>query len=754
MTRENLEALLKDMSLEEKIMQLVQVPGWTFEKNAAVTGIADNPATEKATRLAGSTLGVYGADKVKAIQDEYIKNHPHHIPMLFMLDVIHGHDTVFPCPLAQGATFEPDVSRKGAEVQAKEAAADGIHVTFSPMVDLVRDARWGRVVESTGEDAYLNGEMASAMVKGYQGDSIADKDHVAACVKHFAAYGAAEAGRDYNNCELSEYALRDQYLKGYNKAIDAGARLVMTSFNTLNGIPSSGNKWLMRDILRKEMGFDGVLISDWGAISEMTSWGIAEDLKEAAKLAMEAGVDIDMCTESYGANLEELIAKGDIDVKLLDEAVLRVLDLKNDLGLFEDPYHGASKEKHDEIAYSAESREIARDAVRKSLVLLENREEALPIKEKKVALIGPYAVEKNLQSSWALATDPEKNVTLMEAAGEDENVRLYLGLNQDKDIADGQKTVVRVAKGSTLLDNDTVLGVNTYHNDNFEEENERLYNEAMEVAQWADTVILCLGEDFGQSGESTSRAEILLPDIQMELFYGIRKNAKKLVTLVFTGRPLDLEHIPDLSDATMICWRPGTEGGHGIWDVLSGKFSPSGKLPMSFPWSVGQEPIYYNSFVTGRPKPEEGPSNFTTRYLDCPNEARYPFGYGLTYAEFEISDVELDKTTLKKNSGVNEKDKIIASVRIANTGLVPATQTMQLYIRDLAGSRVRPVMELKGFKKVRLLPGEEKQVCFEICEEMLRFWTIENKTDSECGKFKVYIGVDSATENEAEFVLE
>jgi beta-glucosidase len=751
MKKEDLLALLNDMTTEEKIMQLVQLPGSAFESDFAVTGIADEASFDKLKKMAGSVLGIRGAEKVKAIQDEYMAGQPHHIPLLFMLDVIHGHDTVFPCPLGQGATFEPEVSRKGAEIQAKEAAADGIQVTFSPMVDLVRDARWGRVVESTGEDPYLNGEMSSAMVRGYQGDNIADKEHVAACVKHFAGYGASEAGRDYNNVELSEYALRDQYLKGYDKAIGAGARLVMTSFNTLNGIPSSGNKWLMRDILRKEMNFDGVLISDWGAIGEMVPWGYAKDLKEAAKLAIEAGVDIDMCTESYAANLEELISSGKVDGKLLDEAVLRVLNLKNDLGLFEDPYHGASKERYEEITFSDESRKVARDVVRKSLVLLENREEALPLKDKKIALIGPYASEKNLHSSWALSLDPEKTVTIMEAAGESKDVSLFLGMNQGGGLGVLKDTIVRVAKGSTILDNDTTLGVSEYHSDSFYDDNERLLDEAKAVAEWADTVVLCLGEDIGQSGESTSRADIMLPDVQMELFYEMRKIAKKLVTLIFTGRPLELEHIPELSDALMICWRPGTEGGHGIWDVLTGEFSPSGKLPMSFPYIVGQEPIYYNCFRTGRPKPEAGPSNFTTRYLDCPNEARYPFGYGLTYTSFDISKVELEKNKLSKGAS---SDKITASVKVTNTGVAAATQTVQLYIRDLVGSRVRPVKELKGFEKVRLLPGESREVSFDITEEMLRFWTIENKFDSEEGDFRVFVGFDSATDNAADFTLE
>lgn len=746
---EDLRKLLEDMSTEEKIMQLVQLPGSVYTSEFAVTGVADEASFDKLKKLAGSTLGVRGADKVKKIQDEYMAEHPHHIPLLFMLDVIHGHDTVFPCPLAQGATFDPEVSRKGAEIQAREASADGIQVTFSPMADLVRDARWGRVVESTGEDPYLNGEMTSAMVKGYQGDSIADKEHLASCVKHFAGYGASEAGRDYNNVELSEYALRDQYLKGYEKAIGAGARLVMTSFNTLNGIPSSGNKYLMRDILRKEMNFDGVLISDWGAIGEMVSWGIASDLKEAAKLAIEAGVDIDMCTESYSSNLKDLIEEGSVDVQLLDEAVFRILSLKNDLGLFEDPYHGASNVRHDRIALSEESRKVARDAVRKSLVLLENKGAALPLKDKKIALVGPYAVEKNLHSSWALSLDPQKTVTIMEAAGESDDVSLFLGMDKGSSDSDLKDTIVRVAKGSTILDNDTTTLISDYHNDDFEEENDKLLTKAIEVAEWADTVVLCIGEDIGQSGESTSRTSITLPDIQMELFYEMRRRAKKLITLVFTGRPLDLSHIPELSDALMICFRPGTEGGHGIWDVLTGRFSPQGKLPMSFPYTVGQEPVYYNAFATGRPKPTDKATSFTTRYLDCPNEPRYPFGYGLTYSSFEMSKIELSGSVIGKNSC----ETLNASVNVTNTGVVPATQTLQLYIRDVSGSRIRPVKELKGFKKVRLLPGESKKVTFEITEKMLRFWTINNKYESEPGEFKVFIGFDSATDNEAEFSL-
>ncbi len=733
MKRTDLEALLNDMSLEEKIMELVQLPGQVYESDAAITGLSDNNISDRIKNLAGSTLGISGAEKIIKIQKEHVEKHPHHIPLLFMLDVIHGYKTVFPCPLGQGATFDPQVAEKGSSIQAKEAAADGIQVTFSPMADLVRDARWGRVVESTGEDPYLNGLMASSMVRGYQGDDISSQEHVASCVKHFAAYGASEAGRDYNNVELSEYALRDQYLPAYNEAISAGARMVMTSFNTLNGKPSTGNTWLMKDVLRDNMKFDGVLITDYGAIEEMVNWGFAEDLKEASKKAMDAGVDIDMCTKAYSDNLLELVTSGKISEKQLDDAVMRILSLKNDLGLFEDPYHGASAERFEKVNMTPENREAARDAVRKSLVLLENKNKVLPLnseKNPKIAFIGPYADEKNMQSSWAITCNPETAVTIKEAANEA--------------ITDSE---LKFAEGCTMLDNNTVLGWGEYKLDSWEEKNEMLMTEAVKVAEWADTVIMCLGEHFLQSGESTSRASIRIPDVQMRLFNKIKESGKKIITLIFTGRPLELDEIASQSDAVLICWRPGTEGGHGIIDVLTGEYSPSGKLPMSFPWNVGQEPIYYNHFNTGRPKPAEGPTNFTTRYLDSPNKPRYSFGYGLTYSEFELSDQKLNKDELSYDNN----DSITAEVTVKNVGDSEATQTIQLYIQDIAGSRVRPVRELKGFKKVTLSAGESDTVCFEITEKMLRFWTMNDRLESEPGKFKAFIGFDSTEENEVSF---
>lgn len=735
MKKSDLKKLLADMSLEEKVMQLVQIPGYEFEQDAAVTGLSDKKSSDKVKRLAGSTLGVWGADKAIALQKRYMENHPHHIPLLLMLDVIHGHKTVFPCPLGQGATFDPEVAKKGAEIQAKEASAEGVHVTFSPMADLVRDARWGRVVESTGEDKYLNGKMVSAMVEGYQGTSLKDKGHVASCIKHFAAYGGAEAGRDYNDVELSEHTLREQYLPAYKEGIKAGARLVMTSFNTLNGIPSSGNKWLMKDILRKEMKFKGVLISDWAAIAEMVNWGFAKDMKEASRLAMEAGVDIDMCTGCYGGNLQNLVKEGKVSEKLLDEAVMRVLELKNDLGLFEDPYRGASVEKSLEVCLCDEHRKVARDAVRKSLVLLENMGSALPLSSKKIAFIGPYADEKKIHSSWAISGEPDKNVTIKEAA---------------KELLGAGDAELKFAKGSNMLLDKTDIGSGVFEAD--DDSNKELLEEALDIAKWAGEIVLCLGEDIGQSGESTSRVDIRIPAPQKALFDAVcnvtDRSKKKLITLIFNGRPLDLEDIPQKSDALLICWRPGTEGGHGILDVLTGAYSTSGKLPVSFPWSVGQEPLHYDHYNTGRPKPKEGQTIFSSRYLDCPNEARFPFGFGLGYSEFEVSAVKLSKKKLSK-----DEDFIEASVTVKNIGKVEATETLQLYIRDVAGSRVRPVKELKGFEKVTLSPGKSAKVSFRIDETMLRFFTINNKFESEEGKFVAFIGTDSKTNNSAEFEL-
>lgn len=728
MDKKALEALLNDMSIEEKVMQLVQIPGSEYEASAEITGIERGQVKDNVKKLAGSTLGIWGSKRLRKIQEQYIKEHPHHIPLMFMLDVIHGHKTVLPCPLGQGATFDPGAVKKGAEMQAQEASADGVHATFSPMADLCRDARWGRIMESTGEDKILNSRMATAMVEGYQGDDLKDSDHIAACVKHYAAYGAAEAGRDYNNTELSEHTLREHYLRAYSEAIKKDPAMVMTSFNSVNGIPATGNKFLMKKILREEFGFKGVLISDWGAVGEMINHGFAEDQRDAALKAMMAGVDIDMCSGCYSSSLENLVNAGEVSMQMLDEAVLRVLNMKNDLGLFEDPYRGIDMDAGPVI--TDESRNLAREAVASSLVLLENKDKTLPLRKEKNAFIGPYADNKKLQSSWAFSGDDKNTITVWEAS---------------KEIYDPES--IKVSAGCTMLDQDTMTARGKRHVDNWEEENSKLMAEAVKAAEWADTVIMCLGEDFAQSGEATSKVSIKLPNVQLNLLKAIKKAGKRIVTLIFTGRPLELNEVRELSDALMICWLPGTEGGHGVMDVLSGKVSPSGRLPVSFPYTVGQEPLHYDMYLTGRPRPENGPSAFTSSYLDCENGALYPFGYGLSYTSFEFINPIL---SAQKMSG---SETITASVTVRNTGDMKGSVTVQLYIRDVTSSRVRPIRELADFKKISLDPGAEEEVSFVINEEMLRFWTAEEKWESEAGKFIVWICNSSRDGQPLEFEL-
>lgn len=728
MDKTALKALLDDMSTEEKVMQLVQISGSEYEADAEITGVERGQVKDSVKRLAGSTLGIWGNKRLRKIQEQYVREHPHHIPLMFMLDVIHGHKTVLPCPLGQGATFDPDAVKKGAEMQAREAVADGVHATFSPMADLCRDARWGRIMESTGEDKLLNSRMASAMVEGYQGDDLRDNSHMAACVKHFAAYGAAEGGRDYNNTELSEHTLREYYLRAYGEAIKKNPAMVMTSFNSINGIPATGNQFLMKKILREEFGFQGVLISDWGAVGEMINHGFAENQRDAALKGMMAGVDIDMCSGCYSAHLEELVNTGAVSMEMLDNAVWRVLNMKNDLGLFEDPYRGITMDAGP--AVTEESRRLAREIVAASLVLLENKEKTLPLRKEKHAFIGPYANTKKLQSSWAFSGEDENTVTVWEAASE--------ALEAEN---------VRLAEGCTLLDQDTMTAREIRHVDHWQEKNDELFAEAVRTAEWADTVILCLGEDIAQTGEAASKTSIQLPAVQIRLLNEIKKTGKKIVTLVFTGRPLELMKVRELSDALMICWLPGTEGGHGILDVLTGKVSPSGRLSASFPYTVGQEPLHYDVYPTGRPKPENGPGPFTSRYLDCENGALYPFGYGLSYTSFEYSDLKLSAQEMSAT------EMITASVTVKNTGDKKGSVTVQLYLRDVTGSRVRPVRELADFKKISLDPGTKEEVSFVIREEMLRFWTANERWESEPGKFLVWICNDSREGKPLEFQL-
>lgn len=735
MTEQKLTELLRDMSLEEKVNQMSQVTGGFFNGEIVVTGpMADKGFTEDNVNLAGSVIGSMGAETLKSIQKNYMEKHPHHIPLLFMLDVINGYKTVFPIPLAQGASFEPELSEQCASVAAKEASVSGLHVTFAPMTDLVRDARWGRVMESTGEDPYLNSLFCAAMVRGFQGNSLKDNYAIAACVKHFAGYGAPTAGRDYNTVELSEHTFREFYLPSYQAGIDAGAALVMTSFNTVNGIPATGNKKLMRDILREQMKFDGVLISDWAAIEETIYHGYCADREEAAVRAVEAGVDIDMMTGIYSENLCQMVRDGKIREELIDEACLRILRLKNNLGLFENPYKDADQKKEKEYILCEEHRNLAREAAKKSFVLLKNEEHILPLEQqKKIAFIGPYVDNRNLLGAWSFIADAKDVMTLHEAVQEQ-----YVSENST------------FCQGSPMLGADVCLeGFGEQQQQSYtKEQEEHMLQEAVQAAEEADIVVLAIGEDRLQSGEATSNANIRIPEVQEALLDRIAEVNQNIVVVLFSGRPLDIREINKKTKAILQVWLPGTEGARAIADTLFGKYNPSGKLPMSFPYCVGQVPVHYNEYSTGRPHVEgKDKDRFRSKYLDIPNEPLYPFGYGLSYTTFEVSDIHLDRTWMDTSG------QIEAEVTVKNTGNCTGTENLQLYIHDIAASVVRPVRELKDFKKVTLRPGEEKKVVFTITEQQLLFLTENGIYESEAGEFEIFIGKDSLTDNKASFVL-
>lgn len=712
----NLNEILESMTIKEKASQLLQLAPFFFNEDTQgeITGpMADLGIEDEDIINAGSVLGISGAEEMIKIQRSYLEKNKNNIPLMIMADIIHGYRTIFPVPLALGCSWDMSLAEKVARVSAKEASAGGVHVTFSPMVDLVRDPRWGRVMESTGEDTYLNSLFARAFVRGYQGNDISKDGNIAACVKHFAAYGAPEAGRDYNTVDMSERILRESYLPAYKAALDEGCKMLMTSFNTVNSVPPSGNQWLMRDILRKEWGFDGVTISDWGAIRELIPHGVAEDEKEAAEKAIKAGVDIEMMTSNYTLYLEKLVKEEVVEEGLIDEAVLRILKLKEELGLFEDPFRGADAEKEKQLVLCDEHRKAAREAAKKSIVLLKNNN-TLPLKanENKIAVIGPFADEHAILGPWSWQGKFEETVSLKEGLSSKINEKNLL-----------------VAKGCEI-----------------EKGNKDGFTEAIEAAINADTIILALGEHHDMSGEGGSRAFIKLPEIQEKLAKEIFKLNKPTIVVLFNGRPLEIKDIADSADAVVEAWFPGTEGGNAITDVLFGDFNPSARLAMSFPYTVGQIPVYYNCFNTGRPREDGDTNRYTSHFIDTPNAPLYPFGYGLSYTEFKYSDFSINSDVLRKG------EKILAKVKIKNIGSIIGEETAQLYIRDISGSVVRPVKELKAFEKITLNPGEEKEVLFEINEEMLKFHIINCEFKAEKGKFEVMVGKNSRDLMKLDFV--
>ena len=703
----DLEALLAQMTLEEKAGQLAQFDTAGFMKSEAVlTGPeAEKSPAAQMLRTAGSVLNFRGGKEARKIQELHLAMDRNKIPLLLMMDVIHGYRTIYPIPLAMGASFDPELMAECAEMAAKEATAGGVHVTFAPMVDYVRDARWGRVMETCGEDVTLNSVMGAAQVRAFQGNDLKDKNHVASCVKHYAGYGGAEAGRDYNTVEIGERELRQHYLPAYKSCLDAGARLLMPSFNSLNGLPSVANPWLMKRILKDEWGFDGVVISDYNAVGELISHGVAADRKDAAAKAFENGCTMDMCTGAYADHLAELVREGRLPEKQLDEYVMRVLRLKEELGLFEDPFRGLDTETEESNYLTKENRALARKAAEETAVLLKN-DGTLPLKKSisSLALIGPYAANHAIKGFWAFD-------------GKDEEcVSLYAGFR-------------------TLLPNAQITacdGCSAYYGQDDTADIEA----AVQAARSAEKAVLCLGEPQDYSGEGKSRAYLTLPGKQMELARAVLKARPDTPVVLFGGRPLVLTELDRIAPAILYLWYPGSEGGNAAARLVMGLCSPCGKISMSFPKAEGQMPLYYDHPSTGRPKPtpEDVYCPFASNYIDCGNLPLYSFGYGLSYAEFEYESLALSRTEMGKD------DSLTVTVTLKNTGRCAAKETVQLYLRDKVASAVRPVQQLIAFDKVLMQPGEEKQVAFTVTEPQFRFWNFDNELVSEPGEFELSTG--------------
>ena len=710
MSEELLEYILEQMTLAEKIAQLTQLTSNFFEgssdKNDPTGPMNALGINKEIVQNCGSVIGASGAKEIISLQREHLRKSRLSIPLLFMADIIHGFKTIFPIPLAIGCSWDLELSSKSAQIAALEASVSGIHVTFAPMVDLVRDPRWGRVMESTGEDPYLNSQFAKAFVHGFQGENLENNPYrIAACVKHFAAYGSPEGGRDYNTVDMSERQLREYYLPPYKAALDAGAQMIMSSFNTVNGIPTTGNKQLMRGILREQWKFKGVVISDWESVRELIPHGVAANEAQAAYQAIQAGIDIEMMSTTYIKHLSQLVEEKMIAEALINEAVLRILRLKLNLGLFENPYRGADEALEKRVIMSKHHREISRELATKSIVLLKNKNDVLPLhKNQKIAIIGPFAKSQDILGPWSWLGSRE------------EAISLYDGLSKK---VEHHKLLYAEGCG---IETGTVEGLNA----------------ARKLAKKSDVIMLALGESPEMSGEAASRADIRLSQIQLDLVKTLKAINKPIIVILFNGRPLDLHGVLDEADAILESWFPGTEGGAAIADLLFGNRNPSGKLSMSFPYSIGQIPVYYNHFHTGRPKNElHTGEKYVSGYLDIPNEPLFPFGFGLSYTTFSYKNAKLSNETIEVDTSIT------ISVDITNTGDVKGEEIVQLYIQDVVGEVVRPIKELKGFEKVMLQPGETKTISFTITEEQLRYHHCDLQYKSDRGAFIAYIGSNS-----------
>lgn len=724
-----IDDLMKKMTLEEKLGQMNLAAAGDFQ-----TGEVSSSDVGQKVRdgKIGGVLNVRGAERVRALQQVAVEETRLGIPLIFGLDVIHGYQTTFPIPIALAGSFDMELIEQFARISAIEASADGICWTYSPMVDICRDPRWGRIAEGPGEDPYLGSRVAEAFVRGYQGDDLSKNNTLMACVKHFALYGASEAGRDYNTTDMSRIRMYNEYFPPYEAAVKAGAGSVMTSFNEVDGIPASGNRWLMTEVLRDQWGFDGFVVTDYTAINEMTNHGMG-DLQEVSVLALKAGTDMDMVGEGFLSTLKKSLDEGKVTQAEIDLACRRVLEAKYKLGLFDDPYRYCDINRAKSEIFTEEHNRIARETAAQTFVLLKNDNNLLPLEKKgKIALIGPLADSRcNMAGMWSVAVNHDQSVTVLEGFRE----------------VLGDRAEVLYAKGSNIVDDpDLDLWTSTRGKRTIDESKspEELRKEAVALASKCDVVVAVMGEAAEMSGEAASRSDISLPGSQGQLLEALVKTGKPVVMVLFTGRPLTIaweqQHIP----AILNVWFGGTQAGNAVADVIFGNVSPSAKLPVTFPQNVGQIPLYYNHKNTGRPLGDsKWFQKYRSNYLDVTNDPLYPFGYGLSYTEFTYGDLVIDKSRL------STEKTLTASISLTNIGKYDGAEIVQLYLRDMVGSVTRPVKELKGFQKVFLKAGETRNISFTITPEDLKFFNYDLRYDWEPGEFLVMIGGNSRDVKEA-----
>ncbi|MHB9056477.1 MAG: beta-glucosidase BglX [Paludibacteraceae bacterium] len=720
-----IDDLMSKMTLDEKLGQLNLPSAGDFTTGQAKSS---NIGQKIKDGKVGGLFNIKGVDKIRETQRVAVEESRLKIPLLFGMDVIHGYESTFPIPLGLASSWDMNLIQQSARVAAQEATADGINWTFSPMVDICRDPRWGRIAEGAGEDPYLGSQIATAMVTGYQGNDLSANNTMLACVKHFALYGAPDGGRDYNTVDMSKTKMYNVYFPPYKAAVDAGTGSVMASFNELDGIPATGNRWLQTEVLRNQWGFSGFVVSDYTGISEMTAHGMG-DLQMVSALALHAGVDMDMVSEGFLTTLKKSLDKGKITYSEIDQAVRRILEAKYRLGLFDDPYKYCNSERAKNEVYSSENRSVARTVASQSMVLLKNTNQLLPLAAKgKIAIIGPLADNpENMPGTWSVATKHSQAISLLKGLKE-----IY-----------GRQVEFLYAKGANF-DYDPVFEsrITTFGKQSYRDERPKdvILKEAVDVANKADIIVAAIGEASESTGEASSMVNLDLRQSQKDLLKELKKTGKPIVLLLFNGRPLILNEETEMADAILDVWFPGSEAGYAISDVLFGKVNPSGKLPITFPRSVGQIPVYYNHKNTGRPLTDQNVwEKFRSAYLDSPNSPLFPFGYGLSYTTFQYGDIKVSSKNLQGN------EVLRTSVTVTNTGKYDGAEVVQLYIHDVAGMNTRPVKELKGFQKVMLKAGESKTVNFIITPEDLKYYNNELKYDWESGEFEIMIGTDSQT---------